>query len=51
LKRNDLHPNIRSEYNEEKSCGVEKVDAQGYENIFFVIPPPLPKDRLVLTKI
>jgi Fic family protein len=50
VKRNDLHPKIRSQYNEKKGCGVEKLDESGYHNIWFVIPPALPRNPIQLSK-
>jgi len=43
MRVEDLHPDLRHEYTEEKGWGVQKIPAEGYENIPFVIPRSLPR--------
>lgn len=45
MRRNDLHIDIRSEYNEKKGYGVEKGTGK-YGHIWFIIPKPLTLERI-----
>lgn len=43
MDRNSLCHRLKQPYSEAHGCGVEKINAPGYENIWFVVPPPAPK--------
>jgi Fic family protein len=42
MKKEELIGKLRQEYDKKRGYGVTKVEAAGYENIWFVIPPPPP---------
>ncbi|MGK5087143.1 Fic family protein [Bdellovibrionota bacterium FG-2] len=45
MTRDDLHPTLKRKYTADLPCGVEKVDDPTYKNMWFVVPPPVPKTR------
>ncbi len=49
MRRDDLHCDLKAQFSIEKGYGVEKIDDGGkdksLQNIYFVIPKPLPKDK------
>ena len=52
MKREELSDQLRRKYDKDRGFGVIKLDAAGYENIWFVVPPPPPRElpkRLPLT--
>lgn len=42
MKRQDLAGRLQQPYTTARGFGVEKVDKAGFENIWFVVPPPPP---------
>ena len=44
MKRDELHSLLNVEYEETRGYGIENVEHPDYENIWFVIPRPLPQD-------
>lgn len=42
MKREELASRLRAPYDPRKGCGVAKTPEPGYENIWFVVPPPPP---------
>ena len=45
MKRDDLHPDLAKDYSPERGYGTEKIDHPDFQNIFFVVPKPLPTTR------
>lgn len=45
MHREGLHPLLAADYTPERGYGVEKIDHEGFENIYFVIPKPLPMSK------
>lgn len=43
MKREELTPRLRAPYTPKQACGVAKTPEPGYENIWFVVPPPPPR--------
>ncbi|MDE2489375.1 MAG: Fic family protein [Elusimicrobia bacterium] len=43
MKRDELTPRLRAPYDPKRDCGVAKTPEPGYENIWFVVPPPPPR--------
>ncbi len=43
MNKDELVGSLRQGYDSKKGFGISKIDAAGYENIWFVIPPPPPK--------
>jgi Fic family protein len=44
MQLDELHPDLRREYKEGLPSGVEKFDHQKSAGMWFVVPPPPPKD-------
>ena len=42
MKLTELHPILRKKITSTTHFGVEKIPDKGFENIWFVVPPPLP---------
>lgn len=38
----ELCQELREDYTLEKGCGISKIQNPGYENVYFVVPPPPP---------
>ena len=51
MKREELHGLLNTEYDERRGFGVEKVDHPDYQNVWFVVPPPLPQDMAFTKKL
>ncbi len=45
MKRDELHKRLNIEYDPKVGYGIEKIDNPNYQNIWFVIPPPLPHSQ------
>jgi hypothetical protein len=45
MNREELAGKLKQEYKPGRECGVERVDAADYKHIWFVVPPPPPRDR------
>ena len=43
MKREELTTKLRALYAPKRGCGVAKTPEAGYENIWFVVPPPPPR--------
>lgn len=43
MKREELTTKLRQKYSDENIGGVEKLATPGFENIWFVVPPPPPQ--------
>jgi len=43
MKKDELKGPLRQEYDKKRGYGVMKLAAAGYQNIWFVIPPPPPR--------
>ena len=43
MKREELTTQLRAPYDPKRGCGVVKTPEAGYENIWFVVPPPPPR--------
>jgi Fic family protein len=43
MKREELASQLRQPYRDERVGGLEKVNLEGLENIWFVVPPPPPE--------
>ena len=44
MKKDELNGHLRQEYDKKRGYGITKIQAAGYENIWFVIPPPPPRE-------
>ena len=44
MRREELTGKLRQPFSAERGYGLTRVDKEGYENIWFVVPPPPPKD-------
>ena len=44
MKRSDLHPQLQQEYSSKRKWGVARVEFEGFENTWFVVPPPPPRE-------
>ncbi len=44
MRRDELTSRLRRPYDAKTGFGVAKVDVSGYENIWFVVPPPPPRE-------
>lgn len=44
MRREELAGILRQAYTAERGCGVLRVPNAGYENIWFVVPPPPPRE-------
>jgi len=42
VRQDELAGQLRQKYEAKRGFGITKVDASGYENIWFVVPPPPP---------
>lgn len=42
MKKDELIGQLRQKYEAKRGFGITRVDASGYENIWFVVPPPPP---------
>ena len=47
MRRSELTDRLRQPYSDDRGYGISKVDKPGYENIWFVVPPPPPLDLRV----
>lgn len=45
MRIQDLHPDLSQQFSYDRKFGVLKSDVGGYENIYFVIPRPLPVSK------
>lgn len=43
MRQDELTGQLRQKYDPKKGFGITKVEAEGYENIWFVVPPPPPQ--------
>jgi len=43
LRREELAPILRDKFHKGSTCGVEKIDEPGFENLWFVVPPAPPR--------
>jgi Fic family protein len=43
MRREDLHPDLQTEYDEIRGYGVEKLADPAFHNMWFVVPKPLPR--------
>ncbi|WP_141736480.1 Fic family protein [Oligoflexus tunisiensis] len=43
MKRDDLHPDLQIEYDDNRGYGVEKLPDPAYQHMWFVVPKPLPR--------
>jgi Fic family protein len=50
VNRNELHHELNQEYTSELGYGIEKISHPDYKNIWFVIPPPLPRSQAYLSQ-
>lgn len=44
MRREELTGKLRQPFSAERGFGISRVDKEGYENIWFVVPPPPPED-------
>ncbi|MCX6131301.1 MAG: hypothetical protein NTX25_19855, partial [Proteobacteria bacterium] len=45
MKRDELHSQLNIEYDPKLGYGIEKIDHPDYQNIWFVVPRPLPSTQ------
>ncbi|MDP3541731.1 MAG: hypothetical protein Q8T11_04600 [Elusimicrobiota bacterium] len=45
MKREELTVRLRAPYDPRRGFGVAETPEAGYENIWFVVPPPPPRAR------
>jgi Fic family protein len=44
MKKEELNGHLRQQYEKKRGYGVVKLGVAGYENIWFVVPPPPPRE-------
>lgn len=44
MRQDELTSRLRKKYDARRGFGITKVEVRGYENIWFVVPPPPPRE-------